>query len=160
MGLTVLRSILALTTLAGITTTTPLNDDHVDYPDTAQGPMNVESVNALTKRDAYTCYGTTNISIPDCEAAFGKIKLDGRNQTFKLYSGVCLNWSQGTCAVRFCAVPYTYKPVNRTSDWLIDYLTTPLLDYCVKGGQQGLMGDHPNINGPSGTYRLYLEYHE
>ncbi|KAI1633540.1 hypothetical protein F4809DRAFT_652470 [Biscogniauxia mediterranea] len=160
MIFTTLLTILAFIGLAGIATATfPINDQ-VGYLESTQGAIDIESTHVLAKRDAYTCYGNTNISIPDCEAAFGKIRLDGRNQTFKLHSGVCLNWSEGTCAVRFCAVPYTYKPVNRTSDWLIDYLTTPLLDNCVRGGQQGLMGDHPNINGPSGTYRLYLEYHE
>ncbi|KAI1498484.1 hypothetical protein F5X99DRAFT_321995 [Biscogniauxia marginata] len=151
-------TILAFAGLAGIATAGSPVSHQVNGLGTIPKTTSVVSTHAIAKRDAYTCYGTTNISVTDCEAAFGKIRLDG-NQTFMLHPGICLNWSQGTCAIRFCAALYASKPVNRTSDWLVDYLTTPLLDNCVKGGQQGLMGDHPNINGPLGTYRLYLEHH-
>ncbi|KAI1336208.1 hypothetical protein F5Y15DRAFT_215587 [Xylariaceae sp. FL0016] len=118
---------------------------------------NIEGSHALSKRDAYTCYsGNINATVGDCQAAINKVESHGLNQTFSLYGDTCLNWAAGACAVRFCAQPYVIRTVNRTAQWLVNYLNSPLLD-CVKGGQFGIMSDHPNINSNAGTYRLHLE---
>ncbi|KAI0024405.1 hypothetical protein F4780DRAFT_725361 [Xylariomycetidae sp. FL0641] len=107
---------------------------------------------------AHTSQSTSATALDDCQAAISKIEAHGGNSTFMLREGICLNWIQGSCGVRFCAMPYVQKPLNRTAEWLATYATSPLLD-CVKGGQWGLMGDHANINSNAGTYRLHLEYH-
>ncbi|CAJ2508050.1 Uu.00g092360.m01.CDS01 [Anthostomella pinea] len=108
----------------------------------------------IEKRDVFTCFGSITASVSDCEAAIADIQ--NGPETFALYSDVCLNWREGTCAVRFCAVPYVQRPVNRTSEWVASFLTSPLLN-CVRAGQAGIMADHPNVNSNAGTYRLHIE---
>ncbi|KAI8956799.1 hypothetical protein F5Y11DRAFT_132825 [Daldinia sp. FL1419] len=110
----------------------------------------------IEKRDAYTCYGSTNTSVPDCQKIIDTIRND-EQQNFALYSGVCAVWNQGTCRVRFCAQPYVNRPVNRTASWLANYIATPLLDGCIGKGNLGVLSDHPNINSHYGTYRLWVD---
>ncbi|OTB16797.1 hypothetical protein K445DRAFT_316277 [Daldinia sp. EC12] len=110
----------------------------------------------LEKRDAYTCYGSTNTSVSDCQKIIDTIRTDEQQQ-FALYSGICAVWNQGTCRVRFCAQPYVNRPVNRSATWLATYIASPLLDGCVGKGNLGVIADHPNINSHYGTYRLWLD---
>ncbi|KAJ8129522.1 hypothetical protein O1611_g4108 [Lasiodiplodia mahajangana] len=108
----------------------------------------------LGKRDAYTCYGK-DANMTDCQAALDQLQLFG-DQDFEVYSGICLNWSQDTCNVRFCAQPYVTKTVNRTASWIYEWASNALVA-CVRDGQYSLMGDSLNLNGNGGTYRLYIE---
>ncbi|KAI1195077.1 hypothetical protein F5X97DRAFT_326871 [Nemania serpens] len=108
----------------------------------------------IEKRDAYTCYGS-DAKATDCQAALGQLQPFG-DQNFEVYSGICLNWSQETCNVRFCAQPYVARAVNRTASWIYDWANNSLMD-CVRGGQYSVMGDSVNLNGNGGTYRLHLE---
>ncbi|RYO80556.1 hypothetical protein DL766_001099 [Monosporascus sp. MC13-8B] len=114
-----------------------------------------ESVHALQKRDAYTCYGSSNATLSDCEKVIATIRAHGE-EVFSLRSGLCLVWSEGSCGVRFCAVRYVRYPLNRTASWVADYLTSPLLEDCVGAGANGIMGDSHNINSQIGTYRLSI----
>ncbi|KAJ2986491.1 hypothetical protein NUW58_g5003 [Xylaria curta] len=109
----------------------------------------------LGKRDAYTCYGH-NASVTDCQAALDQLQTF-TDQNFEVYSGVCLNWSQDTCNVRFCAQPYVARTVNRTASWIYNWANNSLMG-CVRGGQYSVMGDSANLNGNGGTYRLHLEH--
>ncbi|KAI0201093.1 hypothetical protein F4808DRAFT_460295 [Astrocystis sublimbata] len=109
----------------------------------------------LAKRDAYTCYGG-NANVTDCEGALEQLQAY-EDQTFQVYSGVCLNWSKDTCNVRFCAQPYVARTVNRTASWIYNWASNSLME-CVRGGQYSLMGDSTNLNGNGGTYRLHLEH--
>ncbi|RYP69082.1 hypothetical protein DL771_006313 [Monosporascus sp. 5C6A] len=114
-----------------------------------------ESMHAMQKRDAYTCYGSSNATVSDCERVIDTIRAHGE-EIFSLHSGLCLVWSEGSCGVRFCAVRYVRYPLNRTASWVADYLTSPLLEDCVGTGTNGLMGDSHNINSQIGTYRLSI----
>ena len=79
-------------------------------------------------------------------------------EVFRLRSGLCLTWREGSCGARFCAVRYVQWPLNRTASWVADYLSAPLLEDCVAhSSANGVMADTLNINSNSGTYRLYLE---
>ncbi|KAI1377465.1 hypothetical protein F4677DRAFT_416551 [Hypoxylon crocopeplum] len=109
----------------------------------------------LEKRDAYSCYGSTNTSLSDCHRVIDSIQADAQ-QNYSLYSNVCAVWSEGTCRVRLCAQPYVIRPVNRTAAWLATYIASPLLDGCIGQGKMGVLGDHPNINSHAGTYRLWV----
>ncbi|KAI0197366.1 hypothetical protein EV127DRAFT_8993 [Xylaria flabelliformis] len=108
----------------------------------------------LEKRDAYTCYGS-DANVTDCQAALDQLQAL-KDQNFEVYSGICLNWAQDTCNVRFCAQPYVAKTVNRTASWIYNWANNSLMD-CVRGGQYSVMGDSTNLNGDGGTYRLHLE---
>ncbi|KAI0840304.1 hypothetical protein F5Y06DRAFT_253805 [Hypoxylon sp. FL0890] len=110
---------------------------------------------ALEKRDAYTCYGSTNTSVSDCQKIIDSILADAQ-QDFDIYSNVCAVWNQGTCKVRLCAQPYLVRPVSRSAEWLATYIASPLLDGCITKGNMGVLGDHPNINSHAGTYRLWV----
>ncbi|KAF3063917.1 hypothetical protein GL218_02302 [Daldinia childiae] len=110
----------------------------------------------LEKRDAFTCYGSTNTSVSDCQKIIDTIRID-EQQEFALYSGVCAVWNQGSCRVRFCAQPYVNRPVNRSATWLTTYIASPLLDGCIGKGNLGVMADHTNINSHYGTYRLWVD---
>ncbi|KAI3323297.1 hypothetical protein HD806DRAFT_107528 [Xylariaceae sp. AK1471] len=123
-------------------------------PDASQDVNAVILPRVLEKRDAFTCYGS-NASTTDCQAVLDKIQSLG-DQTFALYSGLCLNWDQDTCNVRFCAQPWVTKTVNRTASWIYNWANGSLMD-CVRGGQYAVMGDSSNLNGNGGTYRLHLE---
>ncbi|KAI0874167.1 hypothetical protein GGS24DRAFT_501059 [Hypoxylon argillaceum] len=108
----------------------------------------------LEKRDAYTCYGE-DASVIDCQAALDQLQPLG-DQDFEVYSGICLNWPQDTCNIRFCAQPYVSKTVNRTASWIYEWANNALMG-CVDGGQYSVMGDSTNLNGNGGTYRLHIE---
>ncbi|KAI1175423.1 hypothetical protein F4777DRAFT_324059 [Nemania sp. FL0916] len=108
----------------------------------------------LEKRDAYTCYGKGAKAV-DCQAALEQLQ-SFENESFEVYSGICLNWSQDTCNVRFCAQPFVTNTVNRTASWIYDWGNKSLMD-CVHEGQYSVMGDSENLNGNGGTYRLHLE---
>ncbi|KAI1422988.1 hypothetical protein F5Y12DRAFT_564892 [Xylaria sp. FL1777] len=110
---------------------------------------------ALGKRDAYTCYGR-DAHITDCQAALDQLQ-QLEDQNFEVYSGICLNWPQDTCNVRFCAQPYVTKTVNRTASWIYRWANNTLMG-CLQGGQYAVMGDSANLNGNGGTYRLHLEH--
>lgn len=109
----------------------------------------------LQKRDAYTCYGS-DASVTDCRAALSQLEQLG-DQNFKVYSGVCLNWSQDSCNVRFCAQPFVSHTVNRTASWIYHWANNTLMD-CVHGGQYAVMGDSSDLNGNMGTYRVHVEF--
>ncbi|KAI0525708.1 hypothetical protein F5B22DRAFT_642714 [Xylaria bambusicola] len=109
----------------------------------------------LERRDAYTCYGR-DANATDCQAALDQLQ-SFEDQEFQVYSGICLNWSQDTCNIRFCAQPYVTKTVNRTASWLQHWANNTLMG-CVSGGQYAVMGDSTNLNGNGGTYRLHLEH--
>ncbi|KAI0454537.1 hypothetical protein F5B21DRAFT_233919 [Xylaria acuta] len=109
----------------------------------------------LDKRDAYTCYGS-DANMTDCQAALDQLQMF-KDQNFEVYSGICLNWSQDTCNVRFCAQPYVAKTVNRTASWIYNWANNSLMG-CVREGQYSVMGDSTNLNGNGGTYRLHLEH--
>ncbi|KAI4868260.1 hypothetical protein F4820DRAFT_134049 [Hypoxylon rubiginosum] len=109
----------------------------------------------LQKRDAFSCYGSTNTSLSDCQGIIDTIRADAQ-QNFTLFANVCAVWDKGTCKVRLCAQPYISRPVNRTATWLATYIASPLLDGCIGKGQEGVLADHPNINSHSGTYRLWV----
>ncbi|KAI0445450.1 hypothetical protein F4803DRAFT_154213 [Xylaria telfairii] len=110
---------------------------------------------ALGKRDAYTCYGK-DANMTDCQAALDQLQAF-KDQNFEVYSGICLNWSQDTCNVRFCAQPFVAKTVNRTASWIYSWANNSLMG-CVREGQYSVMGDSTNLNGNGGTYRLHLEH--
>ncbi|KAI1352490.1 hypothetical protein F5Y01DRAFT_89660 [Xylaria sp. FL0043] len=107
------------------------------------------------KRDAYTCYGS-DANATDCQAAINQLQLF-EDQDFEVHSGICLNWSQDTCNIRFCAQPYVTKTVNRTASWIYRWANNSLMG-CTQGGQYAVMGDSANLNGNTGTYRLHLEH--
>ncbi|KAI1404522.1 hypothetical protein F4819DRAFT_108566 [Hypoxylon fuscum] len=109
----------------------------------------------LEKRDAFTCYGSTNTSVSDCQTIIDTIRTDAQQQ-YTLYSNICAVWDQGTCRVRLCAQPYVTRPVNRTATWLTTYVASPMLDDCISQGKMGVISDHPNINSHAGTYRLWV----
>lgn len=92
----------------------------------------------------------------DCQAALDQLQAF-KDQNFEVYSGVCLNWSQDTCNVRFCAQPFVTKTVNRTASWIYNWANNSLMG-CVREGQYSVMGDSTNLNGNGGTYRLHLEH--
>ncbi|KAI1076321.1 hypothetical protein F5B20DRAFT_333104 [Whalleya microplaca] len=147
-------TVLALAGYLGITTAA------VPHPPVGQSVTFLDARSAgsspvLTKRDAFTCYGSSNTSVSDCQSVIGKIQAD-QQQNFTLYSNVCAVWNEGTCKIRFCAQPYVMKPVNRTADWLATYIASPLLDSCISVGKMGVMSDHPNINSFAGNYRLWV----
>ncbi|KAL7625630.1 hypothetical protein AAE478_004850 [Parahypoxylon ruwenzoriense] len=134
------------------------------YPGTAMGVAQsatlpgVRSATApeiLEKRDAFTCYGSTNTSVSDCQKVISSIQA-GAEQNFTLFSNICAVWTEGTCNVRLCAQPYVTRPVNRTAAWLATYINSPMLDGCISGGKKGVISDHPNINSHAGTYRLWV----
>ncbi|KAI8622983.1 hypothetical protein F5Y19DRAFT_460346 [Xylariaceae sp. FL1651] len=122
--------------------------------DVSQDDSTMTLSHVLNKRDAFTCYGG-NASVPDCQAALDQVQHYG-DQVFKLYSGLCLNWSQDTCNVRFCAQPYIKRAVTRTASWIYNWANSSLMG-CVRGDQYAVMGDSLNLNGNEGTYRLHLE---
>ncbi|KAI1391255.1 uncharacterized protein F4822DRAFT_396141 [Hypoxylon trugodes] len=109
----------------------------------------------LEKRDAYTCYGSTNTSVSDCQKILDTIRGDPR-QSFKLFSNICAVWNEGSCRVRFCAQPYVTRPVSRSAEWLATYIASPLLDGCISKGSMGVIADNPNINSHAGTYRVWV----
>ncbi|GAW25601.1 hypothetical protein SAMD00023353_0902730 [Rosellinia necatrix] len=119
----------------------------------ASGAMLIPRV--LEKRDAYTCYGE-DANVTDCQAALDQLHQLG-DQNFEVYPGTCLNWSQDTCNVRFCAQPYVSKAVNRTASWIYHWANNTLMG-CVHGGQYSVMGDSADLNGDGGTYRVHLEH--
>lgn len=128
---------------------------------------------ALQKRDAYTCYGvsdicsrihvietnqdyqSTNTSVTDCQKVIDTILAD-KQKDFTLWPNICAVWNQGTCKVRFCAQPYVTRPVNRSGTWLATYITSPILDGCISKGNMGVYGDNENLNGHAGTYRVWV----
>ncbi|KAK7751673.1 hypothetical protein SLS62_006334 [Diatrype stigma] len=110
---------------------------------------------SLQKRDAFTCYGTSNATVSDCQSVVDTIRTYGE-EVFHLHSGLCLVWHEGTCGVRFCAVHYIQNQLNRTASWVADYLASPLVANCIDGGANGIMGDSANINSNYGSYRLYI----
>ncbi|KAI1414205.1 hypothetical protein F5Y13DRAFT_188300 [Hypoxylon sp. FL1857] len=126
-----------------------------DQPAIPSSPESSISDPVLEKRDAYTCYGSTNTSVSDCQKIIHSILTDAQ-QNFNLYSNVCAVWSEGTCKVRLCAQPYVVRPVSRSAAWLATYIASPLLDGCISKGNMGVLGDHPNINSHAGTYRLWV----
>ncbi|KAI0129375.1 hypothetical protein F4776DRAFT_628869 [Hypoxylon sp. NC0597] len=126
-----------------------------DHSATLPGPRSAGSSPTLEKRDAYTCYGSTNTSMSDCQKIVDSILADAQ-QNFNLYSNVCAVWSEGTCKVRLCAQPYVVRPVSRSAAWLATYISSPLMDGCISKGNMGVLGDHPNINSHAGTYRLWV----
>ncbi|KAI1758600.1 hypothetical protein GGR53DRAFT_529178 [Hypoxylon sp. FL1150] len=109
----------------------------------------------LEKRDAFSCYGSTNTSLSDCQGIIDIIHADAE-QNFTLYANVCAVWDKGTCKVRLCAQPFISRPINRTASWVTTYVASPLLDGCISKGMMGVLSDHPNINSHSGTYRLWV----
>ncbi|KAI0379854.1 hypothetical protein F5Y04DRAFT_282329 [Hypomontagnella monticulosa] len=113
------------------------------------------SPTTLGKRDAYSCYGSTNTSVSDCEKILDTIRNDTQ-QDIRLYSNVCAVWNEGTCNVRFCAQPFVSKPVIRSAEWLVTYISSPILDGCISKGNLGVISDNPNINSHTGTYRLWV----
>ncbi|KAI1192053.1 hypothetical protein F5B17DRAFT_448408 [Nemania serpens] len=119
----------------------------------ATGAMTLPGV--LEKRDAYTCYGR-DAKVTECQAALNQLQ-PFEDKNLEVYSGTCLNWSQDTCNVRFCAQPYVATTVNRTASWIYNWANNSLMN-CVHGGQYSVMGDSVNLNGNGGTYRLYLEH--
>ncbi|KAI0424094.1 hypothetical protein F5Y09DRAFT_348073 [Xylaria sp. FL1042] len=94
----------------------------------------------------------------DCQAALDQL-WPFEDQNFEVYSSICLNWSQDTCNIRFCAQPYITKSVNRTASWIYRWANDSLME-CTQGGQYAVMGDSANLNGNGGTYRLHIEHAE
>ncbi|OTA99212.1 hypothetical protein M426DRAFT_27733 [Hypoxylon sp. CI-4A] len=123
-----------------------------NQPAVLVGPKSVISPPTLEKRDAFTCYGTTNTSVSDCQKIMDSIRTDAQ-QDIVLYSDICAVWNEGSCRVRFCAQPYIARPIKRSADWLTTYIASPLLDGCISQGNMGVIGDNPNINGHSGGGR-------
>ncbi|KAI0167162.1 hypothetical protein GGR52DRAFT_557178 [Hypoxylon sp. FL1284] len=113
------------------------------------------STSAVEKRDAFSCYGSTNTSVSDCQSVIDTIHADA-HQNFTLYANICVVWDKASCRVRLCAQPYITRPLNRTASWLATYISSPLLDSCIGQGKMGVLSDHPNINSHSGTYRLWV----
>ncbi|KAI1776011.1 hypothetical protein F4818DRAFT_366310 [Hypoxylon cercidicola] len=140
---------LALGSWSGVAMAMETNQS-VALPVTASATLPV-----LGKRDAFSCYGSTNTSISDCQGIIDTIHADAQ-QNFTLYANICAVWDKGTCKVRLCAQPYINRPINRTATWLATYVASPLLDGCIGKGQMGVLSDHPNINSHSGTYRLWV----
>ncbi|KAI0533265.1 hypothetical protein GGR58DRAFT_125590 [Xylaria digitata] len=138
-----------------LTSTTVLGNPRLASLGVSQAGNAMALSRILEKRDAYTCYGS-NAIVTDCQAALDQLR-PFEDQNFELYSGICLNWSQGTCNVRFCAQPYVAKTVNRTASWIYQWAGGALMN-CIQGGQYAVMGDSVNLNGNGGTYRLHLEH--
>ncbi|KAH9999159.1 hypothetical protein F4779DRAFT_605606 [Xylariaceae sp. FL0662B] len=154
MQINAVFAILALAGYMDITTSATL-DQPAGQSVTFPGARSADPSPVLGKRDAFTCYGSSNTSISDCQKVISNIQAD-QQQNFTLYANVCAVWNEGTCKIRFCAQPYVMKPVNRTADWLATYITSPLLDSCISVGKMGVMSDHPNINSFAGSYRLWV----
>ncbi|KAI1214521.1 uncharacterized protein F4807DRAFT_872 [Annulohypoxylon truncatum] len=137
---------------------TALADDSLGtqsmVPPTTTGESAIMA-NTLQKRDAYTCYGSTNTSVTDCQKIIDTILAD-KQKDFTLWPNICAVWNQGTCKVRFCAQPYVTRPVNRSGTWLATYITSPILDGCIGKGNMGVYGDNENLNGHAGTYRVWV----
>ncbi|KAI1328767.1 hypothetical protein F5Y16DRAFT_419373 [Xylariaceae sp. FL0255] len=115
---------------------------------------------ALEKRDAYTCY-SGNVSADtaaDCQGAVDQLQQYG-DQEFSIISGLCLEWSQKTCKMRFCAQPWVLSPVNQTASWLYGWGNGTLMA-CLEQGKFALMGDSLDLNGKEGTYRVWLEQND
>ncbi|KAI2641911.1 hypothetical protein GGS26DRAFT_28668 [Hypomontagnella submonticulosa] len=140
MKFTVVSAVLAAGCCLGMKT--------ASYASVALSPI-------LEKRDAYSCYGSTNTSVSDCEKVLDTIRNDTQ-QDIRLYSNVCAVWNEGACNIRFCAQPFVSKPVVRSAEWLVTYITSPLLDGCISKGSMGVISDNPNINSHTGTYRLWV----
>ncbi|KAI0969789.1 hypothetical protein F4678DRAFT_463117 [Xylaria arbuscula] len=126
-----------------------------ESPGTSQAGGGMILPRGLDKRDAYTCYGG-DANVSDCQAALDQLK-PLEDQNFEVYSGICLNWSQDTCNVRFCAQPYVSRTVNRTASWIYRWANNSLMG-CTRDGKYALMGDSSNLNGQGGTYRLHIEH--
>ncbi|KAI2643492.1 hypothetical protein GGS21DRAFT_496661 [Xylaria nigripes] len=109
----------------------------------------------LEKRDAFTCYGDS-ANVTDCQAALEQLKPLG-DRMLNVTSELCLDWTQNTCNIRFCAQPTVLDGVNRTASWIYNWTNSSLMN-CVRGGQYALMGDSMNLNGSGGTYRLHVEH--
>ncbi|KAF2970347.1 hypothetical protein GQX73_g3238 [Xylaria multiplex] len=137
-----------------LTSTAVLGNPRLASPDISQAGDAMVFSRILEKRDAYTCYGSNAIAT-DCQAALDQLR-PLEDQNFEVYSGICLNWSQDTCNVRFCAQPYVAKTVNRTASWIYRWAGSALMG-CIQGGQYAVMGDSLNLNGNGGTYRLHVE---
>ncbi|KAI0422253.1 hypothetical protein F5X98DRAFT_327456 [Xylaria grammica] len=140
--------------IAVLTTAAAVGNQHLVSHSVSE-TSNAMAPRVLEKRDAYTCYGS-DANITDCQAALDQLR-PFEDQNFEVYSGICLNWSQDTCNVRFCAQPYVTKTVNRTASWIYQWASSKLMD-CLEGGQYAVMGDSINLNGNGGTYRLHLEH--
>ncbi|KAI1139055.1 hypothetical protein F5Y05DRAFT_383544 [Hypoxylon sp. FL0543] len=144
-------TILSLVASSGFLGMAAANDRSATLPD----PASVIPSPVIEKRDAYTCYGSTNTSVSDCQKIIDSILADAQ-QGFDIYSNVCAVWNQGTCKVRLCAQPYAVRPVSKTAAWLATYIASPLLDGCISKGNMGVLGDNPNIDSHAGTYRLWV----
>ncbi|KAI0398292.1 hypothetical protein F5Y17DRAFT_454290 [Xylariaceae sp. FL0594] len=125
------------------------NTREVDYND-----VGMLQPRTLGKRDAYSCYGS-DANTSHCQGAIDQIRKLG-DQELQLYSGLCLNWPEETCNVRFCSQPWIAKTVERTASWLFEWANSTLMD-CAREGQYALMGDSANLLGNGGTYRFHIE---
>ncbi|TGJ81941.1 hypothetical protein E0Z10_g6836 [Xylaria hypoxylon] len=140
--------------IALLTTAAAFGNPRLVSPGVSQASSVMVLPRVLEKRDAYTCYGS-DANVTACQAALDQLR-PFEDQNFEVYSGICLNWSQDTCNIRFCAQPYVAKTVNRTASWIYRWANSTLMG-CIQGGQYAVMGDSANLNGNGGTYRLHLE---
>ncbi|KAK6085236.1 hypothetical protein SCUP515_01054 [Seiridium cupressi] len=99
-----------------------------------------------------TCLESTNTTVSDCQAVLGDIA--GNNGTISIAPGFCLNWWEGGCLGRVCGRNEVF---STTSDWIVETMTSSILDSCIAEGKTGVAADCSDYSSTCGTYRLFLE---
>lgn len=93
----------------------------------------------------------TTAKYEDCVNALGDLRAYPGNVT--LQNNTCLNWWEGSCLVKVCAVQGRY---SGNAAQIADTMTAMLLDPCIKQGKSGVESDCANVNGQCGAYRYWL----
>ncbi|ORY71980.1 uncharacterized protein BCR38DRAFT_470813 [Pseudomassariella vexata] len=112
---------------------TAFNDDHMAMDSDI-------SSRRLAKRAYFTCWETLPkpLVTEDCQKVITDIRAYQGNVS--VVHGICATWYNGTCKAQFCTMNKAPKRgMNVSSQWIADHLENPLLDSCVRDGQDGAL---------------------